>query len=150
MASCPQRVTYIVHGDQGVTVLAPEVLSSVRCTAPGPLLPQVEYKRCQAVTVLAGGPARVGDGMEDEQAKRQRQPTAPDAAPSAPSPPEAWPSASTLYAKGLENRAEAATTSPSWAINGQEWRASGFEAADADGATLKQRQQEARRAMLRR
>ena len=90
---------------------------------------------------------------DDNAAKRQRQPqeNSQIQPPPAP-PPAAWPSASQLYARGLENRAEAVGTSDqSWSINGSEWRSStGFERADADGAVLKQRQAEARRAMLRR
>ena len=82
---------------------------------------------------------------DDEPTKRQRaaaseQPAS--AQPAAQPPPAAWPSASSLYAAGLEQRAEAATTETSWAINAQEWRASGFSTADADGTTLKQRQME--------
>ena len=87
---------------------------------------------------------------EDEPTKRQRPVETPTAPPAAP--PTAWPSASTLYAQGLEQRAEAVGTTgdKSWTINAAEWRASGFDAADTNSTTLKQRQQEARRAMLRR
>ena len=86
--------------------------------------------------------------MEEQPDGKRLRPEAAAMAPAPPAPaPSAWPSASTLYANGLEQRAEAVGTG-SWAINGQQWRASGFDAADAGGATLKQRQAEARRAML--
>ena len=86
--------------------------------------------------------------MQDEAAKRLR-PAADSSVPAASVAPNVWPSASTLYARGLENRAEAVgIEDKSWAINGVEWRAAGFDAADVGGAELKRRQAEARRAML--
>ena len=95
--------------------------------------------------------------MEDEDpdpAKRARSESErPESAASnsTAAAPTVWPAASTLYAQGLQNRAEATgATNPTWSINAQQWRAGGFEQSDADGAVLKQRQQEARRAMLRR
>ena len=87
----------------------------------------------------------------DDQAKRAR-PSAPCAssATSASVVP-AWspPSATQLYAAGLENKAEAVSTSASWSIDGNAWRAANFSGADTNQATLKQRQAEARRMLLR-
>ena len=88
--------------------------------------------------------------MDDADSAKRARPAADASAAAAAAPPAAWPSASSLYARGLENRAEAATREASWSVNGQEWRSAGFNAADVDNMTLKQRQAEARRAMLKR
>lgn len=72
--------------------------------------------------------------------------------PESSSQPPAWnpPSASTLYATGLQQKAEAVSTAPSWTVDGAAMRREHFAGADPTGAELKQRQAEARRMMLRR
>ena len=64
--------------------------------------------------------------------------------------PQIWPSQASLYAQGLEHKAETQTDGTSWVVNGKAERAAAFTAADSDGATLQRRQAEARRALMAR
>ena len=83
---------------------------------------------------------------DDDPAKRQRaagQPTL-----ELPPPPQAWPTTAELYERGLECKAEAATSASTWSVNSRDWRSAAFASADSDGARLKQRQAEYRRMML--
>lgn len=88
---------------------------------------------------------------DDGRKKRTRLPPFASPASSAPAAHAVWapPSASQLYAAGLENKAEAVSTSASWSIDGNAWRAANFSGADTKQATLKQRQADARRMLLR-
>lgn len=61
--------------------------------------------------------------------------------------PQVWPSQASLYAQGLENRAQTLPTT--FAMDGAQWRAQHFDSADLSGSTLRQRQAEARKALLR-
>ena len=61
--------------------------------------------------------------------------------------PQVWPSQASLYAQGLENRAQTLPTT--FAMVGAQWRAQHFDSADLSGSTLRQRQAEARKALLR-
>ena len=62
--------------------------------------------------------------------------------------PQAWPTSQALYAEGLSQRAEVATSQPTWAIDGRAMREStlGTDASE----TLRARQAEVRRVLLRR
>ena len=83
---------------------------------------------------------------DDDPAKRQRNAAQPTL--ELPPPPQAWPTTAELYERGLECKAEAATSSQMWSVNSRDWRSAAFAAADSDGARLKQRQTELRRMML--
>ena len=84
------------------------------------------------------------DMDDDERSKRTRaQATAQPPAVQ----PQVWPSQASLYAQGLENRAQTLPTT--FAMDGAQWRAQHFDSADLSGSTLRQRQAEARKALLR-
>ena len=85
---------------------------------------------------------------DDEPAKRHRDNTTTDGREFPPPPPQAWPTTAELYERGLECKAEAATSAPTWSVNSRDWRSAAFASADSDGARLKQRQTELRRMML--
>jgi hypothetical protein len=91
---------------------------------------------------------------DEPDSKRSRLPpscaSAPGCGPTADSePPGAcWPSSATLYANGLEGRAQALPTS-NFTVDAS-WRAQHFNRADPRGDELKQRQAAARKAMLQR
>ena len=84
---------------------------------------------------------------DDEPAKRHCDNTTTTPPISLP-PPQAWPTTAELYERGLECKAEAATSSQTWSVNSRDWRSAAFASADSDGARLKQRQSELRRMML--
>ena len=84
---------------------------------------------------------------DDEPAKRHRDNTTTHGR-EFPPPPQAWPTTAELYERGLECKAEAATSAQTWSINSRGWRSAAFASADSDGARLKQRQAELRRMML--
>ena len=86
---------------------------------------------------------RPADDAADD-AKRTR--TCASSSEAAAVPQAAWPSAASLYAQGLADRAES-LSSESWSVQGKEWRAS-LNAADANRQLLKQRQAEMRQLML--
>ena len=85
---------------------------------------------------------------DDEPAKRHRDNTTTHGREFPPPPPQAWPTTAELYERGLECKAEAATSSSTWSVNSRDWRSAAFASADSDGARLKQRQSELRRMML--
>lgn len=64
-----------------------------------------------------------------------------------PEQPQAWPSQASLYAQGLEHRAQTLPTQ--FAMDGAQWRARNFDGADVNGSTLRQRQADARKALMR-
>lgn len=71
--------------------------------------------------------------------------------------PMHWPSQAELVGRGLQGKAEVQGTSSGslpapgseWVVPGAAWRAEAFQQADTDSMTLRQRQAEARRAMLK-
>lgn len=83
---------------------------------------------------------------DDDPAKRQRNAGQPTL--ELPPPPQAWPTTAELYERGLECKAEVATSTRTWSINSRDWRSAAFASADEGGARLKQRQSELRRIML--
>ena len=85
---------------------------------------------------------------DDEPAKRHRDNTTTHGREFPLPPPQAWPTTAELYERGLECKAEAATSSSTWSVNSRDWRSAAFASADSDGARLKQRQAELRRVML--
>ena len=60
---------------------------------------------------------------------------------------EHWPSIASLYAQGLQSRAQA-LPAHSFIVQGVQWRQRHLLSVDVDKTELKQRQQDARRAML--
>ena len=86
--------------------------------------------------------------MEENPAKRVRdETTQPTAAVAAPvSTPATWPSSASLYANGLQGRAE--SLSGNFVVEGSSWRAQHLTGVDDEGAELRRRQAAARRAML--
>ena len=94
------------------------------------------------------------DGTSSTEPKRARSEAV--ALPSLPPAPQRWPSQAELLGAGLEGKAEvqgglaAAPNSVGTesVSHGAAWRQQGFESADADGAELRRRQAEVRRAML--
>ena len=126
-----------------------------------------KYRACSENKRYCGGApalrrvapsARMADPISDDEpgmadAKRRKQPSQAVAPIAAPNAPAAWPSSSELYANGLEHRAAAAPQAApgqTWTVSGQSWRNEHMSQSDADGSVLRQRQQEARRAMLQR
>ena len=85
---------------------------------------------------------------DDEPAKRHRDDRTTINAEFPPPPPQAWPTTAELYERGLECKAEAATSASTWSVNSRDWRSAAFASADEGGARLKQRQTELRRMML--
>ena len=80
---------------------------------------------------------------------RARPAASLDAEPQRQEPqPQAWPTSQALYAEGLSQRAEVATSQPTWTIDGRAMREStlGTDASE----TLRARQAEVRRVLLRR
>lgn len=133
----------------------------------GEQVPTPWYRACSENKRYCGGApalrrvapsARMADPISDDEpgmadAKRRKQPSQAVAPIAAPNAPAAWPSSSELYANGLEHRAAAAPQAApgqTWTVSGQSWRNEHMSQSDADGSVLRQRQQEARRAMLQR
>ena len=89
------------------------------------------------------------ENSSEADAKRAR----PASEESAPARCASWapPSASQLYAAGLQHRAEAVSSAaPSWTVQGSDWRAANFNSADANKEELKRVQAEARRMLMKR
>ena len=86
--------------------------------------------------------------MDEETDAAKRQRGAAEPALALPLQRQTWPSTVELYERGLENKAEAATSSSTWSVQARDWRTQAFASADEGGARLKQRQAEVRRLML--
>ena len=89
--------------------------------------------------------------MDEKKARTSAPPPPP------PQPPQAWPSSSTLYSLGLQSKAEVSGGPPGgvgmqpgqeWLVQGARWRSEGFDQSEGAAEALRQRQAEARRAML--
>mmetsp|Transcript_6859 Transcript_6859/g.17815 ORF Transcript_6859/g.17815 Transcript_6859/m.17815 type:complete len:112 (-) Transcript_6859:191-526(-) len=102
-------------------------------------------------TILADGHDRNMKYDECEPAKRIRPDAQAEAATPRPMPealqPQAWPSQASLYAQGLEARAES-LPSDSFTVQGGQWRAQHLNQVDSAGSEMRQRQAAARKAML--
>ena len=103
---------------------------------------EVDGQNASASSVQAAATA------DEHEAKRTRQYDAAVPTAGLAPPPQAWPSQASLYAQGLETRAQS-LPSAAFTVQGQQWRSQHFDQSDSDKSVLKQRQAAARKALLR-